>query len=266
MKDSFGREVDTLRVSVTDRCNLRCSYCRPAEACAPLRPEELLSFDEIEEVVRAAATLGFVRVRLTGGEPLLRPGLEALIARLARIPGIRDLAMTTNGLLLAPAAAGLRAAGLRRVNVSLDTADPERFQAITGGGNLGAVLAGIDAALAAGLVPLKLNCVIERSPDEPDAVGVARFAAERRLAARFIPRMDLEQGVFSPVLGGNGGDCSRCNRLRLSCDGALLPCLFSQPAIRVRELGAEEALRRAVAAKPAAGGRCSRTRMHTIGG
>jgi cyclic pyranopterin phosphate synthase len=266
MKDRFGREVDYLRVSVTDRCNLRCVYCMPNPSYEPIPRDDILSFDEIEEVVRAAARLGFRHVRLTGGEPLLRRDLERLVARLARVEGIDDLALTTNGILLERLARPLKQAGLGRVNVSLDAIDPDRYAAITGGGRLDRVLAGIDAAIEAGLVPLKLNCVIETTPLEPDARGVAEFAASRGLELRYIPRMDIERGLFSQVIGGRGGDCPSCSRLRISCDGFVLPCLFSEPAFRVRELGADEALRRAIEDKPEAGGRCSWTRMHGIGG
>ena len=266
MKDPCGREIDTLRISVTDRCNLRCWYCMPQQHPEMLRPEEQLTIDEIEAVVRAAVGLGFSRFRLTGGEPLLRAGLAELVARLATVPGVADLAMTTNGLLLARHAAALRAAGLQRVNLSLDSLDPVRFAEITHGGDLAVVLAGIEAARAAGLSPIKLNCVVETSADEPDARGVADFAARHGYLARFIPRMEMERGLFSQVIGGRGGDCPSCNRLRLSSHGLLLPCLFSEPVFSVRELGAEEALRRAVEGKPERGGRCSRNWMHGIGG
>jgi GTP 3',8-cyclase len=266
MKDPFGRPIDYLRVSVTDRCNLRCWYCAPTQNWNLLRHEELLSFDEISAVVRSAAALGFRKFRITGGEPLLRPGLPDLVQRIAAIPGVADLGLTTNGVLLAEMARPLREAGLHRVNVSLDAIDPARFASITGGGDVAPVLAGIEAALDADLRPVKLNCVVERDPDEPDARAVATWAAAHGCEARFIPHMDMERGVFSKVFGGAGGDCPACNRLRLSSAGLLLPCLFSEPAFNVRELGPDEALRRAIEAKPEAGGRCSRNWMHGIGG
>jgi GTP 3',8-cyclase len=266
VKDPFGRTIDYLRVSVTDRCNLRCWYCAPTRNWNLLRHDELLSFDEITSVVRAAAALGFRKIRITGGEPLLRPDLPNLVRRIAEIPGIADLGLTTNGVLLAPLARPLREAGLHRVNVSIDAVDPVRYQAATGGGDLAPVLAGIEAALAADLRPVKLNCVVEHDPDEPDARAVAAWASAHGCEKRFIPQMDMERGVFSKVFGGAGGDCPACNRLRLSSAGLLLPCLFSEPAFSVRELGPEEALRRAIEAKPEVGGRCSRNWMHGIGG
>ena len=266
MNDPFGRSIDYLRVSVTDRCNLHCWYCAPTQNWNLLRHEEILSFEEIMQVVLAAAALGFRKFRITGGEPLLRPGLPDLVQRIAAVPGVTDLGLTTNGVLLAEMARPLRDAGVHRVNVSLDAVDPGRFAAITGGGDVAPVLAGIEAALDANLRPVKLNCVVKCDPDEPDARAVAAWAAGHGCEARFIPQMDMERGIFSKVFGGAGGDCSACNRLRLSSAGLLLPCLFSEPAFSVRELGAEEALRRAIDAKPETGGRCSRNWMHGIGG
>ncbi len=266
MKDRFGRTITYLRVSVTDRCNLACRYCVPPGGGERLPREAILSFEEIEDVVRAAVRLGIRKIRLTGGEPLVRKGIEGLVERIASIEGIGDLGMTTNGILLASKAEALARAGLMRVNVSLDSVDPVRYARITGGGELERVLEGIDAALDAGLVPVKLNCVVERSPGEPDALAVARFARTKGLEARFIVRMDAASGRFSPVLGGEGGDCPRCNRLRLTADGRIRPCLFSDLAFDVRELGPREALLRAVRAKPRAGGACRPGRMQRIGG
>ncbi len=265
MYDRYQRCIDYLRISVTDRCNLRCIYCMPADGVALCRHDDLLSYDEIAAFVRVAVRLGISRVRLTGGEPLIRRDLVSLVALLAAIDGLDDLALTPNGLLLPQQAGGLAAAGLRRVNVSLDALDPDRYAAITRGGDVSLALAGIMAARDAGLRPIKLNCVIRHSPDEPDARDVAAFGCRVGCEVRFVRRMDLGTGVFSKVIGGVGGDCPRCNRLRLTCDGHLRPCLFSDLAYDVRALGAEPALRLAVAAKPAAGG-CSCATMHTIGG
>jgi cyclic pyranopterin phosphate synthase len=266
MRDPFGREITYLRVSVTDRCNLRCRYCMPPGGVEWVPHRDILSFEEISGVVRAAVDLGVEKVRLTGGEPLARKGVVDLVAMISRTPGLRDLSMTTNGTLLSGHAAALARAGLRRVNVSLDSADPARFREITRGGDLGLVLRGLDAARAAGLSPVKLNCVVESSPEESDARGVALLARERGLEVRFIPRMDLRAGKFSRVIGGHGGNCARCNRLRLTSRGKVKPCLFSDVEFGVRELGAREALLRAVGAKPEAGTAALRDGIHAIGG
>jgi cyclic pyranopterin phosphate synthase len=174
--------------------------------------------------------------------------------------------MTSNGTLLARYARPLAAAGLRRVNVSLDAIDAARYAQITRGGDVRQVLAGIDAAQAAGLTPVRINCVVESGPWEPDARDVARWAAAAGLEVRFIRRMDLAGGTFTVVEGGQGGDCPRCNRLRLSSDGVIRPCLFSNLGFRVRELGAAEALARAARFKPHAGSACTNLAMHAIGG
>ncbi len=266
MRDRFGRSITYLRVSVTDRCNLACRYCAPPGGIRLLPRAGILSFEEIEEVVREAASLGVRKVRLTGGEPLVRKGIEDLVRRIAAIEGVEDLGLTTNGILLAPKAEALARAGLMRVNVSLDTLDPERYAWITRGGDLHRVLEGIDAAVAAGRAPVELSCVVERCPGGPGARSVARFAAAKGLQVRFIEKMDAAAGRFSVVRGGAGGDCPRCDRLRLTADGRIRPCLFSDLAFGVRELGAREALLRAVGEKPRAGGVCAPGRMQRIGG
>jgi cyclic pyranopterin phosphate synthase len=174
--------------------------------------------------------------------------------------------MSTNGVLLEKHAETLADAGLHRVNVSLDSIDPDRFRSITGGGDLNRVLAGIAAARTAGLEPIKLNCVYTDSSDEPDALGVARFAEENGLEARFIQQMDFPSGKFAVVEGGSGGDCRRCDRLRLSCDGQIRPCLFSDMSFRVSELGVMRALEEAIRAKPEMGASCSQSWIRVTGG
>ena len=253
MFDRFSREINYLRVSVTDRCNLRCVYCMPLEGVTPLRHEDVLSFEEIQQVVRVAVGMGIDKVRLTGGEPLVRRDILVLVEMLGRMDGIKDFAMSTNGILLAEFAKGLKDAGLHRVNVSLDALDPGSYRRTTRGGDVDRVLSGIEAAAAAGLVPIKVNCVVERSSSEPDAQEVAEFAKNNGFQVRFIRRMDTAKGHFWTVEDGDGGDCPRCNRLRLSSDGMVRPCLFSDLAFSVRELGPGEAIRRAVEAKPEAG-------------
>lgn len=265
MFDRFDRKIDYLRVSVTDKCNLRCVYCMPEEGVPPIRHEDVLRFEEIAEVAHTAVELGVVKVRVTGGEPLVRRGIVTLVSMLARIPGIEDFAMTTNGIRLAELAQPLAEAGLHRINISLDALDPARYADVTRGGDVRLVLDGIRAARAAGLAPIKLNCVVQHSPDEPDARSVAAFARDEGLEIRFIRMMNLSIGDFSVVMGGTGGDCARCNRLRLSCDGWVRPCLFNDAAFSVRALGAREAIRRAVDAKPECG-QTSRNHFHRVGG
>lgn len=266
MIDRWGRAIDYLRISVTDRCDLRCLYCRPGAEASPLPRRSLLSFEEIAAVARAAVKKGMTKVRLTGGEPLVRRKVETLVAMLAAIPGLRDLSMTTNGLSLAAKAKVLAEAGLIRINVSLDAVDPGRYAAITRGGDVRRVLAGIKAARHCGLDPVKLNCVVERSSRERDARDVADFAMRQGLAVRFIRRMDLARGHFTEVEGGEGGRCVSCNRLRLTCDGFIRPCLFSDHSFSVRELGIGAALDQALAHKPLQGSLCTSRGIHAIGG
>jgi cyclic pyranopterin phosphate synthase len=188
MKDQYGREIRDLRVSLTDRCNLRCVYCMP-EAMQFKPTDDLLSDDEIIMVLRVAADLGVRKVRLTGGEPTVRRGLVELVRRIAAIQGIDDVAMTTNGVLLGRLAKPLAEAGLRRVNVSLDTLDAEQFHRITRWGRLEDVLAGLDAAEEAGLAPIKVNAVVVRGFNDTAAANLARLTLDRGWDVRFIEMM-----------------------------------------------------------------------------
>ena len=189
--DGFGRVHTNLRISVTDRCNIRCTYCMP-ETVRFLPRQELLSFEEIERFARVAAGLGVDKIRLTGGEPLVRRDLPTLVAKLAAIEGIRDIGLTTNGMLLAPLAAPLFAAGLRRINISLDTLDPATFERLTRRPGLDQVLEGIEAAHDAGFSPIKLNAIAIKGSTEPEIVPLARFAREKGLELRFIEYMPLD--------------------------------------------------------------------------
>ena len=303
--DNFNRPISYLRISVTDRCNLRCVYCMPPEGVPWRSHEEILRYEEIELIVRAAASLGISKVRLTGGEPLVRLGFVELVRMLARIPGIDDLAMTTNGTLLARYAAELAQAGLKRVNVSLDTLQPERFRQITRWGDLAPVFEGIAAAREAGLVPLKVNTVVVRGLNDDEVVDFARLTLEGDWHVRFIELMPLGANTawagdgyvsigevrrrIGDALGelvpakvgvGNGPAryyrlpgavgtigfispisehfCYQCNRLRLTADGRLRPCLLSDYEIDLRtplRLGGgltevRELLLRSIGAKP----------------
>ena len=194
--DTLGRPLQALRISVTDRCNFRCGYCMPREAFGPdhafLAREALLSFEEITRLARIFTSLGVTKVRLTGGEPLLRRELPLLVKMLAGVPGLEDLALTTNGVLLSELAADLRAAGLRRLTVSLDTLRPDRFQALSDTDlALSRVLAGLEAARAAGFTALKLNCVLQRGINEDEILDLAAFAREEGHTLRFIEFMDV---------------------------------------------------------------------------
>ncbi|MBX6313895.1 MAG: GTP 3',8-cyclase MoaA [Isosphaeraceae bacterium] len=189
--DSFGRVHNNLRISVTDRCNIRCVYCMP-ESVQFLPRRELLTFEEIERFVRVAAGLGVDKIRLTGGEPLVRRDLPVLVAKLAAIPGIKDIGLTTNGILLASQARSLWEAGLCRINVSLDTMDPAKFEVLTRRTGFEQVLAGILAAKEAGFRPVKINAVAIKGMTEDDVVPLGRFCREHGLELRFIEYMPLD--------------------------------------------------------------------------
>ena len=301
LSDSFQRPVDYLRISVTDRCNLRCVYCMPAEGINLLPHEDILSYEEIYRIAVTAAELGIKKVRITGGEPLVRIGLSGLIRMLAQIESIDDIALTTNGTLLAQYADELKAAGLRRVNISLDTLNPDKFRLITRGGDFYHVMEGIDSAGAAGLSPIKINVVVMAGSNDDELLDFARKTIEEGWHVRFIEHMpfnrEIAESFFVPVgemqerlamLGelepctvkGNGPAkyyrfpqangtigfitpvsqhfCFRCNRLRLTADGKLRPCLLSEREFDLRQplrqgISAEELkrlIKRAVDSKP----------------
>ena len=279
--DRYGRVHDDLRLSVTDRCNLRCIYCMPNEGMTFLPRAQILSFEEIVRVAAVARDLGVRSVRLTGGEPLVRRGLRDLVERIAEL-GFDDVALTTNGILLAPIAKDLAAAGLRRVNVSCDSLRPERFEAIRRRGELEVVLSAMAAAEAAGLTPVKVNVVLLRGRNDDEILDFAAFARDTGRVVRFIEYMPLDaQGewdrdqlvsgrevverieqVWPLVPVQQPGDpapadryrfadeigeigvistvtepfCGTCNRLRLTSDGAIRNCLFSDAEHSVREV------------------------------
>src|SRR5712671_4465222 len=190
--DTYGRVHDNLRISVTDRCKIRCFYCMPEEGVKFQPREEILTFEEIERFVRIAVTMGVRKLRLTGGEPLLRKGLPDLIRRLSAIDGIQDLALTTNAVLLAEQAQELYSAGLRRLNIHLDTLDRERFKFITRRDDLPRVMAGIDEAVRVGFERIKFNIVAVKGLIEPDIVPMARYCREKRFEPRYIEFMPLD--------------------------------------------------------------------------
>lgn len=195
LADQFRRPINYLRISVTDRCNLRCVYCMPEQGLPWIPKAEILSFEEIVRVVAAGASAGVRSVRLTGGEPLIRRNLAELVSELAAIDGIEDIALSTNGLLLAEQMSALRAAGLRRVNVSLDTLRKDRFFEIARRPGLDRVIAGIDAALAAGLGPVKINCVVMRGRNDDELSAFAALARDREVYVRFIELMPVTENL-----------------------------------------------------------------------
>jgi len=238
----------------------------PEEGIHLLRHEDILSFDEITDFTGVAVAKGIRKVRITGGEPLVRKEIVTLVKMIAGIKGINDLSMTTNGTLLKHFAGDLKKAGLHRVNISLDTIDPGRFEYITRGGNIKDVFEGIDAVKESGIIPIKINCVVKESKEEEDARDVTEFCIKNELEIRYIRQMDLVQGHFSTVEGGTGGNCALCNRLRLTANGKLKPCLFSDIEFDIREMGYEKAIMKAVGEKPESGSNNLTGGFFNIGG
>ncbi len=266
MYDSFNRKINYLRISVTDRCNLRCEYCMPENGVKQLMHHDILTFEEIIEFTKVAIENGINKVRITGGEPLVRKNVVQLVAMLAQLKGIDDLSMTTNAILLEEYAEALAKAGLQRINISLDTIDEAKFKTLTRGGDIKHLFRGIEAAIKHGFNPIKINCVIDNSSDEPDAIAVKNYGIQHGLEVRFIKLMNLHKGVFSIVEGGNGGDCKICNRLRLTADGMLKPCLFSNNQYSIKTLGYKQAIEKAIYEKPKCGNTNNTNEFVNIGG
>jgi cyclic pyranopterin phosphate synthase len=265
MRDSYNRLIRYLRVSVTDRCNLRCLYCAPPGDARGLRDDELLPLEDIARIVRAAVGLGVDKVRLTGGEPLAREGIVGLVAELARIRGLATLCMTTNGTMLASVAADLKSAGLDSLNVSLDTLDASHYARITRGGSLRDVLSGIDAALAAG-IPVKLDIVVSGEGSIEDASQVERYARARGASSQRIRQYDLRVAKTDDPRFDRPPPCARCDRIRLLADGRLKPCLHSDIALGIDMERIEESILACVGLKPERGGTCTTLTVGQIGG
>jgi len=272
--DSFGRRINYLRISVTDRCNLRCIYCMPPEGVPSIPHGELLSYEEVSTVAQVAAGLGINKIRLTGGEPLVRAELPKLVGMLSQIKGIDEVSLTTNGTLLRKHALELKEAGLRRINISLDTLKVDKFRKITRFGELKDTLGGIKAVRDAGLDPLKINMVVMRGINDDEVLDFTSMTYKQGWHVRFIelmpfadivgivPCSEVRQrirslGSLEPCrLTGNGPAryyrlsgakgtvgficpisepfCSKCNRLRLTSDGQLSPCLLSDDGIDLK--------------------------------
>lgn len=265
MFDPFNRPINYLRISVTDRCNLRCTYCMPEEGVQLLHHADILSYEEIADFTRMAVRNGITKVRLTGGEPLVRKDIVQLVSMLAAIDGLEDLSMTTNGILLSKYATDLKKAGLNRINISLDTVSAENYCNITRNGELTQVLEGIEAARTAGMAPIKINAVLLGQPDE-ETRELKQFCQSRGLSLRFIHQMNLKTGEFSTVEGGDGGNCSKCNRIRLLANGDIKPCLFSDLVYNIRTLGHQKALNLAIGNKPRLGTYNQSGEFYNIGG
>jgi cyclic pyranopterin phosphate synthase len=265
MRDSFDRDITYLRISVTDKCNLRCRYCMPPEGVPRLAHEDLLSLEQMTEVARAAVGLGVTKVRLTGGEPLVKRGIIGLVRMIASIDGLEQLGMTTNGTLLAPIAGRLRHAGLGSINLSLDTLDPERYRGLTRGGTLDDALAGLSAALDAGL-PVKINMVVLDDTGDGEVERMREFAAARGARLQLINRFELGEPKRDRTDFDRPPPCGACNRIRLTADGMLKPCLHSDEEVRVDFSRLEDSLRAAILAKPRRGLSCTARAMPQIGG
>ena len=315
MIDEYGRNIDYLRISVTDLCNLRCVYCMPEEGVCQMRHEDILSVEEIEEIARAAAELGVKKIRLTGGEPLVRKGILEIVSRVSRISGIGEVALTTNGSLLAEKAQALKDAGLTRVNISVDAFDPDTYRDITRGGEISDVMAGIQAAIKADLTPIKLNAVLIGGVNETFIRPLIEMTEGSDFRVRFIEIMPIGEcagwnnerflsiskvleaepeleyfgtdgvsklyrkpgskgsvGLISPI---SNHFCPECNKVRVTADGKLKPCLHSAEEINLRGLhGSElvETISAAILSKPfkhdlgSTGHSNSQRGMNAIGG
>ena len=266
MLDKFNRRINYLRISVTDRCNLRCTYCMPEEGIKLINHSDIITFEEIVDVVKISVGLGVDKIRLTGGEPLARKGIVDLVRMIAQVPGIKDFGLTTNGITLKKHALALKEAGLHRVNVSLDTLNPEKYNKITRLGQIEDVLDGIFEAQKVGLTPVKINCVIKKSAQETDDLEVDEFCKTNNFQVRYIHQMELSMGQFSVVEGGEGGDCKICNRLRLTANGNIKPCLFNNLEYNIRKFGIEGAIANAIKHKPKCGSVNTVGTFYNIGG
>lgn len=294
MKDSYGREISYLRLSVTELCNLRCRYCMPAEGVCKKSHNELLTQEEMLSAVRAAASLGIEKLRVTGGEPLVKPDIVALCREAAATEGIKELCLTTNGTLLPRFAKPLREAGVRRLNISLDTLDEDKYRYITRGGQLEDAMRGLEAASEAGYDKLKLNAVLIGGFNDDEIERLAKLTLRYPVDVRFIEMMPMYDGgdfgpeAFIPYTAvhehlpeleelppdggvaklyrlpgalGNIGMispisahfCASCNRIRITADGKIKPCLHSSDELTIKGLSEDEmreTLRGAILKKP----------------
>jgi cyclic pyranopterin phosphate synthase len=268
MFDAYKRKINYLRVSVTDRCNLRCTYCMPEAGVVLKEHADILSYEKIIRVVAVAAKMGIGKIRLTGGEPLVRRNIPFLVRELKALPGIAEVSMTSNGTLLERWAAELKKAGLDRLNISLDTLDEDKYRQITRGGDMRQALAGIAAAARAGFAGSKINMVLIPGFNDGEVGAMKRFCLENDLRLQRIHHYSLYdlQGTQRALAAERPLACPICNRLRLTADGKLKPCLFSDLEFAVDFSDIAGSIRRTVLAKPQHGTRCLGRENWQIGG
>lgn len=268
LTDTYGRSITYLRISVTDRCNFRCTYCMPPHG-VPLKPhDQIMRYEDIHRLARAAAALGITKVRITGGEPLIRRNIEFLVKLIAETPDVNEVCMTTNGSLLTRGKAlALKQAGLTRVNISLDSLDRASFSRITRTGKIDHVMSGIHAALDAGLTPVKINMVVFEDTTRQEIHDMRVFCEESGLSMQTIALFSLfDRKTSDSVVYDRPPRCSACNRIRLTADGHLKPCLFSDEEFPVNLSDPAASIRAAILAKPENGVSCRSRHMSQIGG
>lgn len=271
MYDRFNRKIDYLRISVTDRCNLRCIYCMPEQGIVLKNHRDILSYENMVAIAREAVGLGIRKIRLTGGEPLVRKGIVFLVEQLRTIENLKELTLTTNGVLLDRLAEPLKSAGLDRINISLDTLVSEKFRNITRIGNLDDVLRGIDAVMAAGFRNTKLNMVLIPGLNTDEVDNMKSFCCQKGLILQRINHYSLDGRSSRNARGRvftaeRPMSCTACNRIRLTADGYFKPCLFSNLEIPVDMEAISESIRQTVLLKPERGSACTVRENWQIGG
>ncbi len=271
--DNCGREINYIRLSLTDKCNFCCRYCREENGVPDIPHQNVLSLEEMFQIVKEFVSLGVTKVRLTGGEPLVKKNFLWLVKKLGKLENLKDLCITTNGSLFPKYAQELKDAGVNRVNFSLDTLDPDKFRYITRNGNLEDVLAGIKTAQKLGFSPIKINTVLIKGfNDSPeDQAKMKKFCEDQNIIGRTIKEMCLENGSFEALITNEkdttAGVCHKCNKLRITCDGKILPCLFSDISIDIRQKKSiKTAIYKALKLKPKSGESNSNYKINQIGG
>ncbi len=266
MLDQFNREINYLRISVTDKCNLRCTYCMPEEGVPLKTHSDIMRFEDIVNTAEEAAKLGIKKIRLTGGEPLVRKGIVRLVEMLKNVEGIEHLAMTTNGVYMDTLAVPLKNAGLDSVNISLDTLNPERYRKITRIGDISRVLKGIEAARGAGFKKIKINMVVMNDTTDSEIRVLKEFCSSKGLILQMINHYELSSEKFNAYTYDRPPKCSLCNRIRLTADGFLKPCLHSNQEIPVDMKNPEKSIKQTILDKPENGTVCTNRNMIEIGG